>query len=205
MNATSLALIPKISNPNHVKDFQPILCCNTIYKCISNIIANRIKMVLPSVVSPNQSAFVEGRRISDNIFLCQELMRNYHRGNGSPRCALKVDLMKAYDTVRWDFMIEVLRTFGLPERMLGWIEECMTTTMFSVSINGELNGFFAGGRGLRQGDPLSPYLFVLAMEVFSGLLRKMTIERDFNYHWRCSKNSITHLCFEYGLMIFAKA
>ena len=182
VNATAISLIPKIPNPSQVKDFRPISCCNTIYKCIAKIIANRIKVVLPSVISENQSAFVAGRRISDNILLCQELMRNYHRSGGAPRCALKIDLMKAYDTVRWDFMVEVLRSFGFPERMVGWIRECMTSPMFYVSINGELSGFFPGGRGLRQGDPMSPYLFVLAMEVLSGLFRKMVLQQGFRFH-----------------------
>ena len=204
VNATTIALIPKVSNPSQVKDFRPISCCNTIYKCIAKLIADRVKIVLPSVISPNQSAFVAGWRISDNILLCHELVRNYHRNGGVPRCALKVDLMKAYDTVRWDFMIEVLRMIGFPEKMVVWIRECMTTTMFSVSINGELNGFFPGGRGLRQGDPLSPYLFVLAMEVLSGLLHKMALERNFKFHWRCSKNHLTHLCFADDLMILCK-
>lgn len=76
-------------------------------------------------------------------------MRNYHRKGGLPRYALKVDLMKAYDSVRWDFLFAVLRVLDFPERVVTWITECVTTTRFSISINGELHGFFAGGRGLR--------------------------------------------------------
>jgi hypothetical protein len=128
-----------------------------------------------------------GRRIGDNILLTQELLRNYHRDKGSPRCALKVDLMKAFDTVRWDFLLSVLNTVGFPDIVIRWIKECITTPRFSISINGELNGFFAGGRGLRQGDPLSPYLFVLVMEAFSGLLNCMVNEGPFKFHWRCKK------------------
>jgi len=136
-----VALIPKISNPSTIGDFRPISCCNTIYKCIAKIIEDRVKRVL-DIVSPFQLAFVEGRRISDNIMLSQELLRNYRRDNGSLRCALKVDLMKAYDSVRWDFLIGMLQRLGFPEHMVVWIQECISTSHFSISINGELKASF---------------------------------------------------------------
>ncbi|XP_028099519.1 uncharacterized protein LOC114299048 [Camellia sinensis] len=114
LNSTTIALIPKIPNAKKVGDFRPISCCNTVYKCISKIIANRIKVVLPDLVDPVQSAFVQGRRISDNIFLSQELMRGYHKNSSTPKCTMKVDIMKAYDNVRWDFVLDVLRAMGFP-------------------------------------------------------------------------------------------
>ncbi|GKD11499.1 hypothetical protein Tco_1195906 [Tanacetum coccineum] len=118
----SMALIPKVRSPARVTDYRPISCCNVLFKCISKIIANRIKESLKDLVCPNQSAFVPGRCISDNILLTQELMHNYHLDRGSPRCAFKVDIQKAYDT---------------------------------------------GKRGLLQGDPLSPYLFTMVMELIN--------------------------------------
>ncbi|KAG5548914.1 hypothetical protein RHGRI_014320 [Rhododendron griersonianum] len=99
-NATSVALVPKIPNPSKVGDYRPISCCNVVYKCIAKILANKIKPVLPILIDPAQSGFVQGRRIADNIFLTQELMRGYHKHSSSPRCAMKVDIMKAYDNVR---------------------------------------------------------------------------------------------------------
>lgn len=100
-------------------------------------------------------------------------------------CALKVNFMKAYDTVRWDFVGVVLNILGFPERVVQWIRECISTPRFYISINGELNGFFPGERGLRQGDPMSPYIFVLVMEAFSGLLSYMANRGRFRFHWRC--------------------
>nr|GFA35420.1 putative RNA-directed DNA polymerase, eukaryota, reverse transcriptase zinc-binding domain protein [Tanacetum cinerariifolium] len=104
LNHTIIALIPKVKSPSRVNDYRPISCCNVLFKCISKIIANRIKHGLKTIISPNQSAFVPGRSITDNILLTQELMHNYHLDRGSPRCAFKVDIQKAYDTVDWDFL-----------------------------------------------------------------------------------------------------
>ncbi|GJW28396.1 hypothetical protein Tco_0045271 [Tanacetum coccineum] len=150
MNHTIIALIPKVSTPARVNDFQPISCCNVLFKCISKIIANRIKSSLKVLISPNQSAFVPGRSIADNILLTQEIMHNYHLNHGTPRCAFKVDIQKAYDTVDWCFLRKILMGFGFHDRMVGWIMECVTTTSFSICVNGSLHGYFKGKRGLRQ-------------------------------------------------------
>jgi hypothetical protein len=93
MNATSISLIPKVANPMRLTDFRPISCYNTVYKCIAKILAVRIKVVLPSLVGPYQTAFISGRRISDNILLSQELMKGYHKSTGPGRCAMKVDMI----------------------------------------------------------------------------------------------------------------
>nr|GEZ05522.1 hypothetical protein [Tanacetum cinerariifolium] len=117
---------------------------------LSKTIANRLKSSLKRLISPNQSAFVPGRCISDNILLTQEIMHNYHLDHGVPRCAFKVDIQKAYDTVDWDFLRVTLIGFGFHERIIAWIMECVTTTSFCISINGSLHGYSEGKRGLRQ-------------------------------------------------------
>ncbi|GJZ03830.1 putative RNA-directed DNA polymerase, eukaryota, reverse transcriptase zinc-binding domain protein [Tanacetum coccineum] len=148
LNHTIIALIPKVHTPTRVNDYRPISCCNVLFKCISKIIANRIKNSLKIIISPNQSAFVPGRSITDNILLTHEL-HNYHLDRGVPRCAFKVDIQKAYDSVDWNFLRAALTGFGFHDKMISWIMECVTSTSFSVSINGSLHGHFKGKRGLR--------------------------------------------------------
>ncbi|XP_021996309.1 uncharacterized protein LOC110893511 [Helianthus annuus] len=130
LNHTILALIPKVETPDSVLDYHPISCCNVLYKCISKIITERLKGCLETLVSINQSAFVPGRRISDNILLTQELMHNYHLNKGPPRCAFKIDIQKAYDTVSWSFLEKILCQFGLHRKMVNWIMACVTTATY---------------------------------------------------------------------------
>lgn len=106
-----------------------------------------------------------GRSIGDNVLLAQELVHQYHLHKGQSKCAMKVNLASAYDSIEWHFLLAILQLMNFPPRFCGWIRECVTTPHFSIKINGHLHGFFRGGRGLRQGDPLSPYLFVLVMQV----------------------------------------
>ena len=191
INCTIIALVPKVPNPGSMHDYRPISCCNTVYKCISKLIAARIKQCIPGIISPSQSAFVQGRSIADNVLITQDLIlnyhqdnypkkkKNYHRDNGPPRCALKVDIRKAYDTISWSCILAILSRMGTPTYLLRCIKACITTPSFSISVNGELAGFFASKRGLRQGDPLSSFLFIITMEAFSRSLSVAANRREF--------------------------
>ncbi|KAL0288762.1 UNVERIFIED_CONTAM: putative ribonuclease H protein [Sesamum radiatum] len=206
VNTTILALIPKVRVPSLVSDFRPISCCNVLYKVITKIIVQRLRLVLDKMISPSQNAFVPGRSIGDNILLAQEMFSGYNRQGLPMRCALKVDLRKAYDTVEWDFLSAVLHLFGFPDIFIGWIEECVSTPMFSVCINGNPHGFFKGSRGLRQGDPMSPFLFVLIMEVLQLMLQQLIDQNEgFSFHWRCKEIGLFQLCFADDLLLFCKA
>ncbi|GKE32980.1 hypothetical protein Tco_1452302, partial [Tanacetum coccineum] len=134
----------------------------------------------------------------------KEIMHNYHLDRGPPRCAFKTDIQKSYDTVDWDFLREILVGFGFHHRMIAWIMECVSSTSFSLSINGALHGFFKRKRGLRQGDPLSPYLFMFIIEVFTLILHRRVHDSDlFTYHWHCSKLELINRCFADDLFLFA--
>ncbi|KAJ0871216.1 putative RNA-directed DNA polymerase [Helianthus annuus] len=203
LNHTILALVPKVETPDSVLDYRPISCCNVLYKCISKIITDRLKGSLGKLVSINQSAFVPGRKISDNILLTQELMHNYHLNRGPARCAFKIDIQKAYDTVNWAFLESVLHGFGLHAKMVGWIMACVTSVTYSVSLQGNLHGYFRGKRGLRQGDPMSPYLFTMVMEILSLLLQRgACTSTGFKFHAQCVKQKIINVAFADDLFIF---
>ncbi|KAE8729631.1 hypothetical protein F3Y22_tig00003480pilonHSYRG00012 [Hibiscus syriacus] len=136
-----------IPNPSKVKDFRPISCCSVVYKIISKILVKRMTMLLPDIISLNQTAFVRGRTIIDNTLLAQELVKGYVRKNISPKCALKIDLQKAFDSFHWDFISAVLIAIGLPNIFISWIEACFKEAIYSISLNGSLIGYFKGHRG----------------------------------------------------------
>ncbi|XP_044505750.1 uncharacterized protein LOC123225704 [Mangifera indica] len=104
--------------------------------------ANRLKVLLPQFINKAQGAFVGGRSIGENILLCQELMQGYHKDTLEKKCAIKIDIMKAYDSLNWDFLFAALNTIDIPQTFITWIRSCITSPKFSVGINGELVGFF---------------------------------------------------------------
>ena len=136
-NANVISLIPKLQVPLKVSDYRPIACGNVIYKCISKVITNRLKEGLCSLIDCNQSAFIPGRQISDNILLAQEFLKGYNWKRTSSKCAFKVDIQKAYDTVNWDFLKTVLMQFGFHSSMIHWIMVCLTSASVSICVNGE--------------------------------------------------------------------
>lgn len=202
INSTILALIPKKTDATEMKDYRPISCCNVLYKIISKILANRLKVLLPLIIAPNQSAFVKDRLLMENLLLATELVKDYHKDNISPRSAIKIDISKAFDSVQWPFLLNTLKALHFPEKFIYWIRLCIATASFSVQVNGELAGFFRSEWGLRQGCSLSPYLFVLCMNVLSKMIDEAAISRKIGYHPRCQNIPLTHLCFADDLMVF---
>jgi hypothetical protein len=132
-NAAITTLVPKMANPSKMGDFRPISYCNLIYKCITKILANRLVSCLDTLVSANQTAFIANQSIAENVFLAQEVMKDYHKADGQARCTLKVDLMKAYDSVNWEFALYCLGCFGLPVQFISWVRECITSPSLSVA------------------------------------------------------------------------
>lgn len=169
------------------------------------MLSSRLKPVMNSLISPSQSAFVPKRVIGDNIMLAQALCRDYHLNKGQPRCAIKLDIHKAFDSLNWDFLFKALQAMGFPQVFINWIHGCITTCMLSVKINGGLEGFFKAKSGLRQGDPLSPYLFVLSMEVLTACIAKSTATGNFSYHPQASNVELTHLIFADDVFLFCRA
>ena len=113
-NATFLALIPKENGTEDPGKFRPIALCNVIYKIITKVIANRLKPILPLLISPEQAGFVEGRQILDGIILVHETIHSLKQSK-TPGMLLKLDLSKAYDKLNWNFLEGILRSFGFEE------------------------------------------------------------------------------------------
>jgi hypothetical protein len=150
-NDTCIVLIPKIKEPDNMKDLRPISLCNVVYRLVSKILANRLKQILHEIISPNQSAFVPGRLITDNILLayeCTHFMKTKRRGREG-YAAVKLDMSKAYDRVEWQFLERIMRKLGFADRWVDLIMQCITSVSYQVKVNGVLTDAFKPQRGLR--------------------------------------------------------
>jgi hypothetical protein len=172
INNTVLVLIPKVKNPQELSQFRPIALCNVLYKICSKTIANRLRLVLDDIISEEQSAFVPGRLITNNVLVAYENIHYLRRKKGvTGACALKLDMAKAYDRVEWIYLQSIMLKLGFSEGFVSLIMKCVQTVKFSVRVNGHFSDMFSPTRGIRQGDPISPYLFLLCAEGLSSLLK----------------------------------
>jgi hypothetical protein len=178
-NAANVVLIPKVKDPDCMKNLRPISLCNVVYKLVSKVVANRLRKILPDIISLNQSAFVPGRLITDNILLAYELthyMQNKRTGREGV-AVVKLDMSKAYDRVEWQFLQRMMEKMGFERRWIELIMNCVSTVTYRFIFNGTSTDEVTPGRGLRQGDPISPYLFLFCAEAFSNILNKKEEER----------------------------
>ncbi|XP_074288785.1 uncharacterized protein LOC141613942 [Silene latifolia] len=177
INATNITLIPKCDRPTSVKQFRPIACCNMIYKFISKLLCNR---------------------------LAPDIVHMYARSHVSSRCLFKIDLQKAYDTVEWDFVKQLLSGLNFPSHFTKLVMGCIRSTSFTLVLNGNNFGYFRGQRGLRQGDPISTLIFTICMEYLTRLIAFSTERWPFHYHHLCKNLKLTHLMFADDLLMFCK-
>ncbi|XP_048503093.1 secreted RxLR effector protein 78-like [Beta vulgaris subsp. vulgaris] len=161
--------------------------------------------MINEVIDLAQAGCMPGRNISDNILLATELIKGYNTKHISPRCMMKVDLKKAYDSIEWPFLQMMMNKLGFPSRFINWVMACVSSVSFSILINGAPCKPFKAKKGLRQGDPMSPFLFAIGMEYLSRCLGSLKHNPDFNFHPRCERLHITHLMFADYLLMFARA
>ncbi|PKU87848.1 putative mitochondrial protein [Dendrobium catenatum] len=199
IKSTALALIPKTKHAASFADFRPIAHCNVIYKIVSKIIANRLKPIMPSIVKNTQSGFIKTRISTDNIILAQEILSYAAKGKKNVFCA-KFDIRKAFDTVSREFILARLHQKGFPAVFINWVKNCIIDVNFLIVIKGALDGFFPSSAGLRQGCPLSPYLFCIAMDAFSSIL-----DNNIFIGVQYKNFKLSHLLYADDLLVFGEA
>ncbi|RVW23312.1 LINE-1 reverse transcriptase-like [Vitis vinifera] len=208
LNNTFLVLIPKKSGAENLGDFRPISLVGGLYKLLAKVLANRLKKVIGKVVSYAQNAFVMRRQILDASLIANEVIDSWQKKK-EKGLVCKLDIEKAYDSINWNFLMKVLKKMGFGTKWMRWMWSCVSSAKFSILVNGVPAGFFPSTRGLRQGDPLSPYLFVMGMEVLDVLIRRAV---EGGYLSGCnirggSRTSlnISHLFFADDTIVFCEA
>ncbi|XP_019178363.1 PREDICTED: uncharacterized protein LOC109173576 [Ipomoea nil] len=208
MNDAYITLVPKKTLPMSMGDLRPTALCNVTYKILAKMVANRLKVVLEKTISDSQSAFIPGRLITDNVLIASEVIHylNRKREGKTGWCALKLDMAKAYDKMEWDYLRAIMEKLGFHTRWIELIMLCVSTVRYKVNMNGSLIDYIIPTRGLRQGDPLSPYLFILCAEGLSHLLSQSV------YDGRISPcivargaPGISHLFFADDSLLFFKS
>ncbi|KAK7837690.1 hypothetical protein CFP56_020890 [Quercus suber] len=208
LNHTFISLIPKIKSPRKVTEFRPISLCNVLYKLIAKVLANRLKPMLPRLISESQSAFMSERLITDNILIAHETLHylKSKRTGKTGYMSMKLDMSKAYDRVEWVYLEKIMEKMGFDKKWINLITMCIRSVTYSIMLNGQPHGLITPTRGLRQGDPLSPYLFLLVTEGLHALFEEAKDNGEIEGVSLCpSGPRISHLLFADDSLVFCKA
>ncbi|KAL9665795.1 hypothetical protein QQ045_000116 [Rhodiola kirilowii] len=208
LNETLIVLIPKVKKVEKVEDLRPISLCNVVMKLIPKVLANRLKEILPDMVSQSQSAFVRGRLITDNILIAHEVT-HYIKCRDQKKTgyvSLKLDMSKAYDKIEWRFLEQMMLALGFDRSWVKMVMLCVRSVSYKVRINNQISESIYPSRGLRQGDPISPYVFLLCAEWLNyavGEYQELGLLQGIKIYRRAL--TVTHLMFADDCMLFFKA
>ncbi|CAA0812017.1 Unknown protein [Striga hermonthica] len=201
-----LCLIPKIATPLTIKDYRPISLCNVVYKFVTKVILYRLRPILIDYIGPEQSAFLPGRGTANNAIVLHEILYKFKQRQRGCEFAIKIDLDKAYDRVRWKFLRDSLTQMGLDTLSVSLIMECVTSAHFAILWNGRPSVDIYPSRGLRQGDPLSPYLFVIVMERLTRTINREVSARNWDPIVLSRGGPVlSHLLFADDVILMAQA
>ena len=205
LSNTYIILIPKVKYPQQVTEFHPIALCNILYKLTSKVLANRLKKFLLNIIFDSQSAFQYNKVISDNILVAFESLHHIkHKKVGkSSFMAMTQDMSKAYNHVAWIFLCRLMEKMDFEDHWIQLIYGCISSVSYPILVNGEPHGDIKPTRGLRQGDPLSPYLFLLVSEGLNGLIQQAMVVGDIRGFSLCHNGpQISHLFFTDDTLFF---
>ncbi|XP_028074331.1 uncharacterized protein LOC114276709 [Camellia sinensis] len=205
INCSFVTLVPKIASPEAITDFRPISLISSIYKVVAKVLANRMKVVVPKIIDRVQSAFLSGRNIMDGVLVANEIVDWWKKTNRKG-LIIKLDFEKAYDTVNWNFLFQMLENFGFGPTWTKWIKECISSARVSILVNGSPSTEFCPQKGLRQGDPLSPFLFNVVAEGLNILISRakdMGLVRGISVG--ANGLNISHLQFADDTVLFCEA
>ncbi|GKV29210.1 hypothetical protein SLEP1_g38156 [Rubroshorea leprosula] len=204
-NSSFIVLIPKVENPQRIEEFRPISLIGVMYKIVAKLLANRLRKVLDGVIGEQQMAFIEGRQLMDGVVIANEVIDEAKKKK-MESFLFKVDFEKAFDKVCWEFIDYMLSRLGFNIIWRGWIQECLQSSMISVLINGSPTRQFRVGKGLRQGDPLSPFLFLIVAEGLNGLMSS-AVEKELYKGVRIGNGAtiVSHLQFADDTIFFGEA
>ncbi|CAH9069343.1 unnamed protein product [Cuscuta epithymum] len=202
-SSSLIVLIPKTEVPSTFSEFRPICLSNFNNKICTKVLASRLVKVLPKLISEEQAGFVKGRDISDQILIAQEMVHAIDKKVRGSNVIIKLDMAKAFDQLSWSYLFEVLDRFGFSDKFISLIRNNLQSTYLSIMINGSPQGFFQPKRGVKQGDPISPFLFILASEGFSRGIKARMEKGLIKPFWMGNKGyPISHLGFADDLLIF---
>jgi hypothetical protein len=204
VNHAYVHLIPKTASQAGFKDFRPISLIHDIYKIMAKVLSSRLKAVMHDLISENQTAFLARRQIIDGFLVANEAVHSLKRCR-VPSLIFKVDFHKAFDTVQWDYLEQVMRHMGFGEKWINLIKICISTAKLSVLINGSPSKEFLMGRGIRQGDPLSLFLFLIVVEGLSVLFQRATTNDLFKGITFGDIFCLSHLQYADDTLIFMPA
>ena len=171
LNYGIVTLVPKVVDANNEKQFRPICLLNVSFKIFTKLVMDRLTEVAGKIISPSQTAFIKGRYILDGAVMLHEIIHELqtHKEEG---VIFKIDFEKAYDRISWDFVEEIMTAKGFDKKLRDWIMSSVKWGRVCININGQNGPYFKTHRGLRQGDPLSPLLFNLAVDALDHILNK---------------------------------
>ncbi|GKU86405.1 hypothetical protein SLEP1_g936 [Rubroshorea leprosula] len=204
-NASFIVLIPKTDNPQAIEEFRPISLIGVIYKIIAKLLANRLRKVLPKVIGEQQMAFIEGRQLVEGAVIANEILDEIKRKK-KKGFLFKADFEKAYDNVSWEFIDYMMMRLGFCATWRKWIQECLSSSLVSILINGSPTNQFPVYKGIRQGDPLSPFLFLIVAEGLNGLMSS-AVEKERYKGVGIGRGDamVTHLQFADDTIFFGEA